>query len=494
MVRYSQHEEGRVQVPLLEGSQTSDSPSPSMSEVKLKWLVWCLVGILVLTFETGIAIRTAPLIASYKEILCTKTIQHDMKSPAHCTKDHTVTSELAMILGVSQLLECLPVLLLSGIYGSMADKYGPRPILFLSYLGLVLSSAWVTGVIWLAPMIPLRLVFIGPIFTVIGGGPSVPISILMTSAVAVAPSIQKVSIFSFIHGTALIAVILGFGLGSAMMIPMGNYPPLLAGLVLMCLALSLSLLLPISKPMARLSSTVSEETSAHARPDASTPLMHKISIGKQTMSKSFDTLWHMRGVIPLLFTSFLCMLGQNVQILILQYMPERFGIGFAQANTFNILNSTVNLFVLFIALPLVGTLVLRSGSYNAFHKDMILALSSSLLLFLGALVLGIAPDIKLAVIGIIIFGTGIGLSSLLRSIFMELFPPEHAAFAITLISTVKNLGSTFSGPVYSYTFALSLNLGGRFQGLPFFVSAICFVIGGVLLIATKKKLIDRPEK
>jgi len=70
---------------------------------------------------------------------------------------------------------------------------------------------------------------------------------------------------------------------------------------------------------------------------------------------------------------------------------------------------------------------------------------------------------------------------------VELFPPERAAFATTLISAAKAIGGSLSGPIYAYAFALSLDWKGIFQGLPFLVSAICFVIVEFLLIATKAK-------
>lgn len=93
--------------------------------------------------------------------------------------------------------------------------------------------------------------------------------------------------------------------------------------------------------------------------------------------------------------------------------------------------------------------------------------------------------------GIIVFGSGIGLSSLLRSLFVELFPAERAAFAITLISAAKTVGGSLSGPIYSYAFALSLDMKGILQGLPFLVSAACFVIVEFMLITMEKKpLVD----
>ncbi|THV47132.1 hypothetical protein BGAL_0332g00030 [Botrytis galanthina] len=445
-MRGSRNQQGEedVQTPFLQISGTQNSPLFSVRGLRFNWLVWGLVGVLELTFETGVAIRTTPLIASYKEQLCTKASQDVHKLIINCQKDHAVASELALILGVFQLLECLPMLLLSGVYGSMADKYGRRSILFLGYLGLVLSSIWTTGVVWLVPRIPLKFVWIGPVFTLIGGGASVPLAILMTSAAAVAPSTQRVSVFSFIHGTALVAAILGFGLSSATMKSLGNYAAQSIGLALMTLALCLSLLLPTGE-VAQSPTSESEIDSASEYANIPSSGMQPIG-SRHAVIRSFHNLLQIRGAIPLLVAGFFATLGQRVQILILQYMPEQFNISFSEANTFIILDHAANLLVLFIGLPLGNALILRWRSFNSCYKDIALALISSALSLIGALLLSFAPNVAIALFGIIVFGTGIGLSSLLRSIFVGLFPPERAAFATTLISTIKSVGGTTSGP------------------------------------------------
>jgi hypothetical protein len=72
---------------------------------------------------------------------------------------------------------------------------------------------------------------------------------------------------------------------------------------------------------------------------------------------------------------------------------------FFQANTFNILNSGVNLLMLMIILPLASFLLLRCCGYTTFRKDLVLAHISNFLFIAGALVLSIAPEVSAAVTG-----------------------------------------------------------------------------------------------
>ncbi|KAF7947158.1 uncharacterized protein EAE97_004407 [Botrytis byssoidea] len=376
------------------------------------------------------------------------------------------------------------MLLLSGVCGSMADKYGRRPILFLGYLGLVMSSMWTTGVDWLVPGIPLKFVWIGPVFTLTRGGASVPLAILMTSAAAVTPSTQRVLVFSSIHGIALVAAILGFGLSSATMKSLENFAAQLVGLALMSLALCSSLLLPTGE-VVQSSNSEPEIDSASEYTNISRSRTQPIG-SRHAVIKSFHNLLQIRGAISLLIAGLFATLGQRVQILILQYMPEQFNISFSEANTFIILDHVANLIVLFIGLLLENVLILLRRSFNTCYRDIALALISSALSLVGALLLSFAPNVAFALLGISVFGTGIGLSSLLRSIFVGIFPPERAAFATTLISTIKSVGGTFSGSAYSYAFALSLDLDRVLQGLPFIVSAACFVIVASVLMTMAK--------
>lgn len=339
-----------AEAPLLGPSPNSKATPETqrLSSPTFTWLVLLLVGALVLMFESGNAIRTAPLIAVYEEKLCAElslqrspdTSDHGTQFPCH--KNPRIRRTLAFILGVAQFLECLPMLLLAGMYGSLADRYGRRPILLFGYLGMTLSSAWVTAVAFVAPSVPLRLVWVGPIFTMVGGGPSVPISILMTSAADVVSTERKVTAFAFVHAIALAAIMLG-SFGSTMMMPrVGNVTPLLLGLGLMASCLMLGTMLPDTQqhtsPQDQHSHEVLRTDQLPPRLTARDNGSHsELSMTKRRSAttaviQSFQDTWSMRGVFPLLFAGFVSMLGQEVQILVLQYMPSRFDISLAKVS------------------------------------------------------------------------------------------------------------------------------------------------------------------
>jgi len=57
-----------------------------------------------------------------------------------------------------------------------ADRYGRKPILLLSVLGLIIALASVLAVCWFWWIFPLRLVWAGWLLTAIGGGATVLMS------------------------------------------------------------------------------------------------------------------------------------------------------------------------------------------------------------------------------------------------------------------------------------------------------------------------------
>ncbi|KAF7918282.1 uncharacterized protein EAE98_009894 [Botrytis deweyae] len=250
-------------------------------QLRFKWLVWSLVGVLELPFETGMAMRTIPLIASivsYKEQLCIKVSQDVNKLLINCQKDYAIQHGRSV-----------------RVIDSVSGQSGIGTELNVDY-------------------------WCGPVLTLIGGGASVPLAILMTIVAAVTPSTQRVSVFPFIHGTALVVAILGFGLSSTTMKSLGNYVTQLVGLALMSLALSLSLLLPKGEPETDSASEYTNISGSRMQPNSS----------RHVVNRSFHNLLQIRCATPLLIAGIFATLGQKVQILILQYMPEQFNISFSE--------------------------------------------------------------------------------------------------------------------------------------------------------------------
>jgi len=88
-------------------------------------------------------------------------------------KKNAIQEELAIVIGGLQMLENLPCLLFALPYGLLADRIGRKRVLLLALCGILLQMSWQLVVCWFPETLPLRLVWIAPLFMMIGGGDAI---------------------------------------------------------------------------------------------------------------------------------------------------------------------------------------------------------------------------------------------------------------------------------------------------------------------------------
>lgn len=65
-------------------------------------------------------------------------------------------------------------------YGSFADRFGRRPVLFLFSTGMLASLVWIMLICYANEALPVNLVWASSIFIFLGGGQRVLKSMLFT--------------------------------------------------------------------------------------------------------------------------------------------------------------------------------------------------------------------------------------------------------------------------------------------------------------------------
>ncbi len=88
-------------------------------------------------------------------------------------KGAEVQEELNVVMAGLLFLGAVPSLVTTIPYGLVADRIGRKPVFALSIVGIVLAQCWNLIVVRFWRYMPLRLVWISPIFTFIGGGEAV---------------------------------------------------------------------------------------------------------------------------------------------------------------------------------------------------------------------------------------------------------------------------------------------------------------------------------
>ena len=120
-------------------------------------------------------------------------------------------------------------------------------------------------------------------------------------------------------------------------------------------------------------------------------------------------------------------------------------------------------------LPLAGNLLLKKKKLSPSAKDLLLARISLLLMTIGALVIGLAGNLILLVVGTVILSIGSGYSLLARSLLSSLVMEQHAGMLYTTIGVIENVSQLVAGPLISTIFRMGLSLGDQWVGLPYLV-------------------------
>lgn len=189
--------------------------APRASSSK-KLLVLGVCCVLILAVDFGFFMASAPQTAIFEEIICRN---HGLQSRASngtsggvdpC-KSELVQGELALVLGYKDTFDVLPGefgifrdcifvpaadgigILLSLPFGILSDRWGRKPVLYLSCVGLILSEAWVRAVCkesqssrapavtdipgYFSDHLPLRMVWLSGLWRMIGGGDQVAVNV-----------------------------------------------------------------------------------------------------------------------------------------------------------------------------------------------------------------------------------------------------------------------------------------------------------------------------
>ncbi|PMB73846.1 hypothetical protein BM221_001272 [Beauveria bassiana] len=141
-------------------------------------LVLSIVLISVVAADFGNALSLAPQLKLYESLICGRIFGRvaanaDDDGDLIC-KSPRVQSELAILIGWKDTFDQIPGIALVLLYGWAADVIGRKPVLLLALGGLFFEDVAVRLLTWWAfttPSSSLRLIWLAPIFQVMGGGP-----------------------------------------------------------------------------------------------------------------------------------------------------------------------------------------------------------------------------------------------------------------------------------------------------------------------------------
>ena len=195
---------------LLENISPEDAQSSSISSGRNhdSHKIVFILTVFMSVFTIGGYMLVIPLTRVYEDIICHRyyealkgTMHVDLNEyldERNCKKDE-IQSELAFVNGILHALSAVPgsyqlhcislcyVIILNYIgvflsipYDLLADKIGRKLVCFIAIVGNFLCLSWILIVCRWWKLLPLRLIWLGPIFKCIGGGDIVASTMVFT--------------------------------------------------------------------------------------------------------------------------------------------------------------------------------------------------------------------------------------------------------------------------------------------------------------------------
>ncbi|KAJ5623363.1 MFS transporter [Penicillium lividum] len=461
--------------------------------------VFVLCVLLVTIGDFGIFLVSLPQTRLYESIACYRYYEaHDPSriGPGGSVlekwcKIAPVQGEVAFIRGYELLFAAIPGVVLAVPYGLLADRWGRKPVVLMSIMGILLSMTFTLLVCGLWQIFPLRLVWLSPVFTILGGGAPVLFSMILTMIADVMPENERATAFFRLMTGQYVAHITATPVASALMENYGPWLPIQLGYICFFVAtLTACLLKETAQPRDTVKNSQRDELTMISS-ETSTSLRDLLgSKSRIELWRHLKSLWrqatallrHDTRVIVLILTFFINSVEEPGQSLNMQYISERYDMTLARAGFVISIKSVATVATYILLLPGASWLLQKQLGLSDTRKDMVLARGSIVVLSIGFFIVAWSPTVAMATVGFLISTLGRGFGNLIRSLVTSLVPPEFIGRMYTMITVIETFGILISGPLLAALFQAGLNQGDvRWLGLPFIVAGGMGVMVAVVL-------------
>lgn len=184
-------------------------PSTSPGDEGLgPWRIVLIAAGVSLILNASANIAFVPTTTILQDIICDKYyarahIENPM-AVRGCTVG-PVQSEVAFINGWKESFDTLPSILVAVPWGAVADRIGRKFVLLLAILGCFLNDAWLRLVFWFPHVFPLRTVWLGGLWQLVGGGAVTMSSVTWVLVADACPSDQRTVAFSVVTAASILS-------------------------------------------------------------------------------------------------------------------------------------------------------------------------------------------------------------------------------------------------------------------------------------------------
>ncbi|KAG8415784.1 hypothetical protein J3458_009604 [Metarhizium acridum] len=460
------------------------APQPEPSTVPSARHTILVVAAIQIFLNIGSYVSFAAQLAILQDIVCESYYERGLPvsgDDGRCQVD-AVQSEVAFINGWKDVFEMLPAIVLAVPYGALADRIGRKKVFLLAIVGIGMSDLWMRIIFWFSHVFPVRAVWFGGLWQMIGAGAASLSSISYVMVADVCPSDQRTTAFSQLQSAIMIAQFVFVPVGGTL-ISVNPWIPMLISSVVTALGfLGALIFLPETLPPEERDSGITG-VSNHHRDDqtTSTGAKYGFQVRWTNLVAGFAAMmkWVRQNarLVLVLVCFFPCSIGQQASgSLLLQYASKRLNWSLGKASYLVSLGAGINLIVHAIGIPALSTLLLCRLKLHEIAKDKGIAQISGFFLVLGTSIIFAAGSWPILVLGQVLYSMGLAFSVPARSIVTSMVEKRHLAALYTTISVLLYGGMLTGGPLFAGAFGWGLRMGGLWIGMPYLIACGCFAL------------------
>ncbi|KAJ8066985.1 hypothetical protein OCU04_004364 [Sclerotinia nivalis] len=471
----------------------SDRTTFCIRRARSPHVITAIVLASLLWLEFGGYLMAVPVLRVYEDIICHHyydrlqgagyTVLLGNIDESMCKKDD-IQNELSIVVAGSHFLGAISGLIATIPYGMLMDRIGRKPIFILAMIGIVLEALWGLVVMWFWRTLPLRLVWLSPVFTLIGGGSSVGSMAFFAIISDITPEAKRTDVFFLAAATDLVAQLIAPSM-AAILMAKSPWLPLTLGIFSFILGSLLIIFIPETLHIHQTSdpshypspSNNDFPNSPKSQKSLLPTIKHQILASLQSLKSSISIL-NSAPLILLLITFVIKHFSSQSVDISLRYISNRFQFPLRYSSFLWSLRAGVQIILFLLVLPSLSRIMTTRLQMPPAKKDLYLARTSILILTLGSILIAASPTLPLAILGMTVFTLGAGYISITRSLITTLVDQQHKGQLYAAVAVVETTGRLIAGPAFAQLYIVGLRLKGAWVGLPFFgLGVICGLSG-----------------
>lgn len=270
----------------------------------------------------------APQTSILEGIICSRHYHSVLGEHDYDCTVGPVQAELATVNQMLNTFNRLPGLIVAIPFGTVADRYGRRPVLILAIIGALLQDAIAKVILWHSNVFPPRLIWLSSFGTFVGGGDAIASAMIFLVLADVALPGRRANLFFLLTSCGIISEILATPLSALLMSKTPWIPYSIYSVLTLLGGLTPLFFLP--ETLQRPSSPETETPSCGIGADEGQPAIEDETSPISIQSTIFSRFWYLmmplkkRNIIAVLLAFFVSALGRQSTSFLLQYIRQRF--------------------------------------------------------------------------------------------------------------------------------------------------------------------------